>query len=111
MTTTWAIVMTLMGVVQSYGGLLAARLALGVAEAGLFPVSLLPVFKPLALGGGLCTSFPTACRDLEQILRSLFLGCRVSSSTFPSGTLATVRSRAWHSSLELLRLRALSVGE
>ena len=38
-TTTWAIVMTLMGVVQSYGGLLAARLALGVAEAGLFPVS------------------------------------------------------------------------
>lgn len=37
-TTTWAIVMTLMGVVQSYGGLLAARLALGVAEAGLFPV-------------------------------------------------------------------------
>ncbi|KWU42671.1 MFS general substrate transporter [Rhodotorula sp. JG-1b] len=36
-TTTWAIVMTLMGVVQSYGGLLAARLALGVAEAGLFP--------------------------------------------------------------------------
>ncbi|GAA5988437.1 hypothetical protein JCM10908_003565 [Rhodotorula pacifica] len=36
-TTTWAIVMTLMGVVQSYGGLLAARLALGIAEAGLFP--------------------------------------------------------------------------
>ncbi|GAA5882153.1 hypothetical protein JCM3774_002944 [Rhodotorula dairenensis] len=36
-TTTWAIVMTLMGVVQNYGGLLAARLALGVAEAGLFP--------------------------------------------------------------------------
>lgn len=27
--------MTLMGVVQSFGGLLAARLALGIAEAGL----------------------------------------------------------------------------
>lgn len=31
-TTVWAIVMTLMGVVKSYGGLLAARLALGIAE-------------------------------------------------------------------------------
>ncbi|GAA6016044.1 hypothetical protein JCM8202_005391 [Rhodotorula sphaerocarpa] len=36
-TTVWAIVMTLMGVVKSYGGLLAARLALGIAESGLFP--------------------------------------------------------------------------
>lgn len=33
----WGIVMTLMGVVQSYGGLLAARFFLGVAEAGFFP--------------------------------------------------------------------------
>jgi hypothetical protein len=29
--------MTLMGIVQNYHGLLAARLFLGVAEAGLFP--------------------------------------------------------------------------
>jgi hypothetical protein len=29
--------MTLMGIVQSYKGLLAARFFLGVAEAGLFP--------------------------------------------------------------------------
>lgn len=29
--------MTLMGVVQSYGGLIACRLALGIAESGLFP--------------------------------------------------------------------------
>jgi sugar phosphate permease len=36
-TTTWAVVMTCMGVVQSFGGLLAARLCLGIAEAGLFP--------------------------------------------------------------------------
>lgn len=29
--------MTLMGLVTSYGGLLAARFALGLAEAGLYP--------------------------------------------------------------------------
>ncbi len=29
--------MTLMGIVQSYQGLLVARLFLGIAEAGLFP--------------------------------------------------------------------------
>ncbi|KAK3386832.1 high-affinity nicotinic acid transporter [Podospora didyma] len=33
----WGLVMTLMGIVQNYSGLLAARLFLGVAEAGLFP--------------------------------------------------------------------------
>ncbi|KAF2672682.1 major facilitator superfamily transporter [Microthyrium microscopicum] len=33
----WGTVMTLMGIVQNYRGLLAARLFLGVAEAGLFP--------------------------------------------------------------------------
>ncbi|CAM1508748.1 Fc.00g055960.m01.CDS01 [Cosmosporella sp. VM-42] len=33
----WGIVMTLMGLVSSYSGLLAARWFLGVAEAGLFP--------------------------------------------------------------------------
>ncbi|KAF7594165.1 hypothetical protein BBP40_010014 [Aspergillus hancockii] len=33
----WGIVMTLMGVVQNYAGLLTARLFLGVAEAGLYP--------------------------------------------------------------------------
>lgn len=33
----WGVVMTLMGLVRSYPGLLAARIALGVAEAGLFP--------------------------------------------------------------------------
>lgn len=33
----WGIVMTLMGTVTSYGGLLAARMALGIAEGGLFP--------------------------------------------------------------------------
>lgn len=33
----WGIVMTLMGIVQNYHGLLAARIFLGVTEAGLFP--------------------------------------------------------------------------
>lgn len=33
----WGVVMTLMGIVQNYHGLLIARLFLGVAEAGLYP--------------------------------------------------------------------------
>jgi hypothetical protein len=33
----WGTVMTLMGIVKGYSGLLAARFFLGVAEAGLFP--------------------------------------------------------------------------
>jgi len=33
----WGIVMTLMGIVQNYAGLLSARIFLGVTEAGLFP--------------------------------------------------------------------------
>ncbi|KAK5653413.1 hypothetical protein OQA88_8898 [Cercophora sp. LCS_1] len=33
----WGIVMTLMGIVQNYTGLLVARIFLGVTEAGLFP--------------------------------------------------------------------------
>lgn len=33
----WGTVMTLMGIVQNYHGLLAARLFLGIAEAGLYP--------------------------------------------------------------------------
>jgi hypothetical protein len=33
----WGTVMTLMGIVQNYHGLLICRLFLGVAEAGLYP--------------------------------------------------------------------------
>lgn len=33
----WGIVMTLMGLVRDFHGLLIARIFLGVAEAGLFP--------------------------------------------------------------------------
>jgi MFS family permease len=35
----WGLVMTLMGLVTSYGGLIAARFFLGVAEAGFFPAA------------------------------------------------------------------------
>ncbi|KAK2013421.1 major facilitator superfamily transporter [Colletotrichum eremochloae] len=34
---SWGVVMTLMGIVQNYHGLLVARVFLGVTEAGLFP--------------------------------------------------------------------------
>jgi hypothetical protein len=33
----WGLVMTLMGIVRGYSGLLAARIFQGVTEAGLFP--------------------------------------------------------------------------
>ncbi|CAE6442089.1 unnamed protein product [Rhizoctonia solani] len=36
-TFAWGIVATLTGIVQSYGGLIACRLVLGLFEAGLFP--------------------------------------------------------------------------
>ncbi|KAI5456051.1 major facilitator superfamily domain-containing protein [Mariannaea sp. PMI_226] len=36
-TITWGIVMTLMGIVTNYHGLLAARFFLGVPESGIFP--------------------------------------------------------------------------
>lgn len=35
----WGLIMTLMGLVTNYAGLLACRWFLGLAEAGLFPVS------------------------------------------------------------------------
>ena len=34
---SWGIVMTLMGLINSYGSLIACRLLLGAAESGLFP--------------------------------------------------------------------------
>lgn len=41
----WGLVMMLMGFVQSYHGLLIARLFLGVAEAGLFPGVMVSFFQ------------------------------------------------------------------
>lgn len=37
MMLAWGIVMTLMGIVRNYEGLLVARIFLGITEAGLFP--------------------------------------------------------------------------
>ncbi|EGY20131.1 hypothetical protein VD0004_g410 [Verticillium dahliae] len=37
LVTTWGVIMTLHGVVQNFGGLLALRMLLGVFEAGFFP--------------------------------------------------------------------------
>lgn len=47
-TVIWGLVMTLMGVVSNYAGLLACRFFLGVTEAGLFPgvVLYLTLFYP-----------------------------------------------------------------
>jgi sugar phosphate permease len=39
---TWGIIMTLMGLVTNFSGLLAARWFLGIAEAGLFPGTCAP---------------------------------------------------------------------
>ena len=39
MMVSWGLVMTLQGIVKSYGGLIATRLMLGVAEAGFFPAA------------------------------------------------------------------------
>jgi len=36
---SWGTVMTLMGLTNSYGGLVAARICLGIAEAGFFPAA------------------------------------------------------------------------
>ena len=36
---SWGIVMTLQGIVQTYYGLIATRVMLGLAEAGLFPAA------------------------------------------------------------------------
>lgn len=39
MMLSWGLVMTLMGLVKSYEGLIAARLVLGMCEAGFFPAA------------------------------------------------------------------------
>jgi MFS family permease len=47
----WGTVMTLMGIVRSYQGLLAARFFLGVAEAGLYPGCAVSLPRTCALFG------------------------------------------------------------
>lgn len=61
----WGLIMTLMGLVTNYAGLLACRFFLGLAEAGLFP--------------GMFTSV------LIFIVQELTV-IQVSTTTFPAGT-------------------------
>ncbi|KAK9802306.1 putative Major facilitator superfamily domain-containing protein [Seiridium cardinale] len=49
----WGTVMTLMGIVRSYSGLLAARFFLGVAEAGLYPGCAAMFFSAASIAGNL----------------------------------------------------------
>jgi len=43
LSISWSLVMTLTGVVQNWGGLVACRFFLGVTEAGFFPGAILIV--------------------------------------------------------------------
>ncbi|KAK6209132.1 hypothetical protein LQW54_006586 [Pestalotiopsis sp. IQ-011] len=68
----WGIVMTLMGIVRSYSGLLAARFFLGVAEAGLFPGCALTMWY---------------CRHEIQLRQAMFFSAASIAGAF-SGLLA-----------------------
>lgn len=70
----WGLIMTLMGIVQSYHGLLVARLLLGMAEAGLFP------------GVAYCITL-WYCREEVQLRQALFFSAASIAGAF-SGILA-----------------------
>jgi MFS family permease len=72
----WGTVMTLMGIVQSYQGLLVARFFLGVTEAGLYPG---------------CAYYITMwyCRHEAQLRQTLFFSAASIAGAF-SGLLAFV---------------------
>ncbi|KAF2430788.1 MFS general substrate transporter [Tothia fuscella] len=70
----WGIVMTLMGIVQGYKGLLAARFFLGVTEAGLFP-------------GVAYYITMWYCREEAQLRQALFFSAASIAGAF-SGLLA-----------------------
>ncbi|RDW64658.1 putative major facilitator superfamily permease-4 [Coleophoma cylindrospora] len=70
----WGVVMTLMGIVQSYHGLLIARLFLGVTEAGLYP-------------GVAYYITMWYCRDEAQFRQAMFFSAASVAGAF-SGLLA-----------------------
>lgn len=70
----WGVVMTLMGLVQNYHGLLAARIFLGVTEAGLFP-------------GVVYYNTMWYCRYEVQVRQALFFSAASVAGAF-SGLLA-----------------------
>lgn len=51
----WGIVMTLSGVVQNFGGLVATRFFLGLFEAGFFPGAIYLYVWPATLKLSFCT--------------------------------------------------------
>ena len=71
---SWGLVMTLMGLVQNYHGLLIARLFLGVTEAGLYP-------------GVAYYITMWYCRDEAQFRQALFFSAASVAGAF-SGLLA-----------------------
>ncbi|CDR48538.1 RHTO0S18e02256g1_1 [Rhodotorula toruloides] len=73
-TVCWSIVMTLMGTVNSFGGLVATRLFLGITECGLFPgvILYISIWYP---------------RHLSQTRVALFFGAATLAGAF-SGLLA-----------------------
>ncbi|BGP35902.1 hypothetical protein JCM10296v2_007754 [Rhodotorula toruloides] len=73
-TVCWSIVMTLMGTVDSFGGLVATRLFLGITECGLFPgvILYISIWYP---------------RHLSQTRVALFFGAATVAGAF-SGLLA-----------------------
>lgn len=70
----WGTVMTLMGLVQSYHGLLIARIFLGIAEAGLFP-------------GVVFYNTMWYCRHEVQVRQAIFFSAASVAGAF-SGLLA-----------------------
>ena len=79
----WGIVMTLMGLVNSYGSLLACRLLLGAAESGLFPGLTINFIGILPAASSSSSSFRSCFLSVQlvQASRTLladqhtFLGC------------------------------------
>lgn len=74
LATLWGICMTLHGVAQNYGGLVACRIALGICEAGFFPGAVL-----------ICSSWYP--RNMLQIRIALFYTASALAGAF-SGLLA-----------------------
>jgi sugar phosphate permease len=96
----WGVVMTLMGIVKNYHGLLIARIFLGVAEAGLFPgVAVSPVSSTYTFWGGIYQPWWSVadilqyyltmwyCRHEMQIRQALFFSAASIAGAF-SGLLA-----------------------
>ena len=67
-TTSWGIIATLTGVVQSYGGLIACRLLLGLVEGGLFP------------GAAIYLTFFYTKRELALRIGYLFVSAAIAGS-------------------------------